>query len=95
MRAASHWRTLGTISFKYAYQVGQSGNVNVDFKRSPIGWRLEVSDEGQGLPEGFDIDQSSGFGMQVVKAFVRQLSANMTVSSRSGHTVFQIDGSLG
>jgi two-component sensor histidine kinase len=85
---------LVTNSFKYAYQVGQSGNVNVDFKRLVTGWRLEVSDEGQGLPEGFDIDQSTGFGMQVVNAFVRQLSASMTVSSRPGHTVFQIDGSL-
>jgi len=85
---------LVTNSFKYAYPAGQSGNVNVDFKRLSTGWQLKVSDEGQGLPEGFDIDQNTGFGMQVVKAFVRRVNAEMTVSSRPGQTVFQIEGSL-
>jgi two-component sensor histidine kinase len=85
---------LVTNSFKYAYPVGQRGNVNVEFKPLPTGWRVQVSDEGQGLPEGFDIDQSAGFGMQVAKALVRRLEAEITVSSRPGRTVFQIDGSL-
>ena len=84
---------LVTNSFKYAYPAGQRGNVNVDFRRLADGWRLEVSDQGNGLPEGFDIDQSPGFGMQVVKAFVRRLGATIKVSSRPGQTVFQIDGS--
>jgi two-component sensor histidine kinase len=82
---------LVTNSFKYAYPAGHSGSVNVGFRRSSTGWRLQVSDQGQGLPEGFDVDQSAGFGMQVVKAFVRRLSATMTVSSGPGQTVFQVD----
>lgn len=57
--------------------------------KAPSGWRLEVSDEGRGLPAGFDIDHSTGFGMQVVKAFVRRLNANMTVQTRPGYTMFQ------
>ena len=86
---------LVTNSFKYAYPSGQRGSVNVDFKEVPTGWRLEVSDQGQGLPAGFDVDQSTGFGMQVIKAFVRRLNAHMAVTSRPGHTVFQIESSLG
>jgi two-component sensor histidine kinase len=39
---------------------------------------------------GLDIDQSKGFGMQVVKAFMRRLNAKMAVSSRPGHTSFEI-----
>jgi len=85
---------LATNSFKYAYQAGQCGNVNIAFKKTASRWRLEVSDEGQGLPQGFDIDQNAGFGMQVVKAFVRRLNANMKSSSRPGYTVFQIEGGL-
>jgi two-component sensor histidine kinase len=81
---------LVTNSFKYAYRIGEQGNVAVDFKRAPYGWRLEVSDEGRGLPAGFDIDQSKGFGMQVVKAFVQRLNAKMSVSSRPGRTAFEI-----
>jgi two-component sensor histidine kinase len=81
---------LVTNSFKYAYAVGESGNIAVDFKQDSGGWCLQVSDEGRGLPEGFDIDQSKGFGLQVVKAFVRRLDAKMTVSSRDGRTEFEI-----
>jgi two-component sensor histidine kinase len=81
---------LVTNSFKYAYAAGECGNVGVDFRQAPGGWRLEVSDKGRGLPQGFDIDQSKGFGMQVVKAFVRRLNAKMTVSSRPGRTAFEI-----
>jgi two-component sensor histidine kinase len=84
---------LVTNSFKYAYAVGESGNIAVDFKQDSGGWCLQVSDEGRGLPEGFDIDQSKGFGLQVVKAFVRRLDAKMTVSSRDGRTEFEIRGS--
>jgi two-component sensor histidine kinase len=82
---------LVTNSFKYAYAAGENGNVAVDFKPTSSGWRLQVSDEGRGLPEGFDVDQSKGFGMQVVKAFVRRLDATLTVSSRPGRTAFEIN----
>jgi len=81
---------LVTNSFKYAYAVGERGNVTVDFKRAGSGWHLEVSDQGRGLPEGFDIDESKGFGMQVAKALVRRLNAKLAVSSRPGRTAFEI-----
>ncbi len=82
---------LVTNSFKHAYADGQHGIVAVDFKQTANGWCLEVSDEGQGLPAGLDIDRSKGVGMQVVKAFVRRLNATLDVSSRPGRTVFQIN----
>ncbi|WKA29024.1 sensor histidine kinase [Bradyrhizobium roseum] len=85
---------LVTNSFKYAYDVGQRGTVTIDLERTPAGWRLEVSDEGRGLPAGFDIDQSQGFGMKVIKAFVQRLNATIEVKSRPGHTAFRIEGGL-
>jgi two-component sensor histidine kinase len=84
---------LVTNSFKYAYAAGETGNIAVDFKQASDGWCLQVSDEGRGLPEGFDIDRSKGFGLQVVKAFVRRLDGKMTVLSRPGRTEFEIRGS--
>jgi two-component sensor histidine kinase len=77
---------LVTNTFKYAYPAGKRRSVYVDFKETRDGWRLVVSDEGRGLPEGCDIDQSRGFGMKVVKAFVSLLNAKLTVTSRSGFT---------
>jgi two-component sensor histidine kinase len=81
---------LVTNSFKYAYGAGERGSIAVDFKRISDGWRLQVLDEGRGLPADFDIDQSKGFGMQVVKAFVRRLNGTISVSSRPGRTAFEI-----
>ena len=86
---------LVTNSFKYAYDAGQRGTVTVDFRQKPGGWRLEVSDDGRGLPAGFDINRSQGFGMKVIKAFVQRLDATMTVESRPGHTAFRIESRLG
>ena len=86
---------LLTNSFKHAYADGQHGIVAVDFRQTPDGWCLEVSDEGRGLPAGFDIDQSKGVGMQVVKAFVRRLNAKLDISSRPGHTLFRINSVQG
>jgi two-component sensor histidine kinase len=52
------------------------------------GWRLKVSDQGRAAGQ-FDIDQSKGFGMRVLKAFVRRFNATMTLS-RPGHTAFEV-----
>jgi two-component sensor histidine kinase len=82
---------LVTNSFKHAYAGDERGIVAVDFKQSANGWCLEVADQGRGLPAGFDIDQSKGVGMQVVKAFVRRLNAKLSVASRPGSTTFRID----
>ena len=76
---------LVTNSFKYAYPVGEHGTS--PFLQNAGGWSLKVSDQGRGLPENC---RQKGFGMQVVKAFVRRLNATMTVSSRPGHTAFEI-----
>ena len=82
---------LVTNSFKYAYPAGEHGAVSVEFKITPSGWQLVVSDEGRGLPADFDVDGSTGFGMQVVKAFVRRINATMSFSSRPGLTAFQVN----
>ena len=76
---------------RYAY-VPDTGTAEVAYwQSSPGRLRVEVSDQGRGLPAGFDIDLSKGVGMQVVKAFVRRLNAKLSVSSRPGHTTFRID----
>jgi len=79
-----------TNSFKHAYTGDARGAVAVDFRETADGWYLEVSDQGRGLPAGFDVDRSKGVGMNVVRAFVRRLDAKLEVSSRPGQTTFRI-----
>ena len=45
--------------------------------------RLEVCDDGAGLPEGFDLDESQSLGLSIVRDLVRsQLEGNITMRNR-------------
>ena len=41
------------------------------------GYALSISDDGQGLPEGFDPSKSKGLGMQIVMALVKQIDGQL------------------
>jgi two-component sensor histidine kinase len=51
---------------------------------------ISVLDTGKGLPEGFDIEQSRGFGMTIIVAFLKQLSATVSIRNLSPGTEFLI-----
>ena len=45
--------------------------------------RLEVCDDGAGLPEGFDLDESQSLGLSIVRDLVRsQLDGTITMRNR-------------
>jgi two-component sensor histidine kinase len=69
---------------------GESAPARVDlvFMPGPDRLRVEVRDNGQGLPPGFDIDTSGSLGLAIVRDLVRsQLSGTMEMSSGSGTVV--------
>ena len=74
---------LVTNAYKYAYPAGREGEVRVHGRR--IGadlYRVEVSDDGQGLPHDFDMSRPAGsLGMRVISSLVKQLDARLTVDS--------------
>ncbi len=47
---------------------------------------LQVSDDGVGLPEGFDRSNSAGFGFQIINLLVEQLDAVLDVDRNDGTT---------
>jgi PAS domain S-box-containing protein len=51
---------------------------------------LSVTDSGKGLPEGFDIENNDGLGMQLVDTLSKQLSGELKYQSDSGGTTFSI-----
>lgn len=48
----------------------QGGRIDVDMSREGERVLMVVADDGVGLPESFDIEGSSGLGLQIVKALV-------------------------
>ena len=72
---------LVTNAVKYAYP-DRADAIQVSARE--IGGRLqvEVSDQGIGLPEGFDIDQpSKSLGLRLINGLLRQLNGQLKIAS--------------
>jgi two-component sensor histidine kinase len=83
---------LATNAVKYAFPDRREGWVAIRFQpRTEGGWRLEVADNGVGLPEGKMPANGTGLGMMVLQAQVRQLDAAIDIDSGAGGTCFTID----
>jgi len=71
---------LVTNAVKYAYVDGP-GLIKVDARKINGQLLVEISDEGSGLPEGFDINQPrKSLGFRVINGLVRQLMGELKVS---------------
>ncbi|WP_395677662.1 sensor histidine kinase [Inquilinus sp.] len=83
---------LVTNAVKYAFPDRREGKVWIRFQpRAEGGWRLEIADNGAGLPEGKMPANGSGLGMMVLQAQVRQLDAAIDIDSGPGGSRFTID----
>lgn len=70
---------LVTNAVKYAYPEGK-GTIEVSAHEIKGRLHVEVSDQGVGLPEGFDIEHSrKSLGFKVINGLVRQLQGRITV----------------
>jgi two-component sensor histidine kinase/PAS domain-containing protein len=84
---------LLTNSCKYGYPDQRIGTISIKLGRSdghPDKYRLCVTDDGIGLPEGFSVEQESSLGMFIVRILVEQLNAQLTIVNKKG-TSFTID----
>lgn len=69
-----------TNAVKYAFRDRAGGRVEVTLRQGPEGARIEVADDGVGLPEGFDPARSGGLGMKIVTALVRQVRGELELA---------------
>jgi two-component sensor histidine kinase len=79
---------LVTNAIKYAFPEGgdgEKGEVAVRFRESQDGhYILEVTDNGIGLPEGFDLDSANSLGLKLVHALVGQLGGEISRGKAPG-----------
>jgi PAS domain S-box-containing protein len=72
---------------KHALAGRQDGRLSVRLIEAEEGLRLEVTDNGPGLPDGFEPDRDASVGLQVVRTLVeRDLSGKLTLSGGKGLT---------
>jgi two-component sensor histidine kinase len=66
-------------SFKHAHPTGVPGAVCIRCRRSgkKNGFVVEISDDGIGLPEGFDPHSTKSLGASVIRSLASQLNASL------------------
>lgn len=71
-------------ALKHAYPEGAAGTVRVRLRCQGDTVRIEVSDDGPGLPAGFDDERDGGLGMELIATLTGQLDGRMARESRNG-----------
>jgi len=80
---------LITNALKHAFPMGRRGHISVTLHQEGSRAVLSVSDDGVGLPEGFDLSQTNGMGTELLQMLTGQLKGSMSCES-FGHTVFRV-----
>ena len=74
-----------TNSFKYAFNSEEKAEINITIKRlEGDNISLIISDNGKGLPDDFEISDSSGLGLQLVSALTEQIEGTLEIKSEQG-----------
>lgn len=76
---------LVSNSLKYAFPAGNSGRIKVEMREEGLHRiRLEVSDDGIGLPAGVGLAGTKSLGLRLVHTLADQLGASVEVVSDGG-----------
>lgn len=73
-------------SFKHAFPGGRKGKVKVSLQKlePPRSLRLEISDNGVGLPDNLKPEESQTFGLQLVALLKEQIEASLEIDRSEG-----------
>jgi PAS domain S-box-containing protein len=75
---------LITNSVKYAFANLKEGYIHIKLYKDKQDTILKYSDNGVGLPEGFDVNTPDTLGFKIVSALVVQLKGTMSYESKNG-----------
>ncbi|MBN2378486.1 tetratricopeptide repeat protein [candidate division WOR-3 bacterium] len=76
-------------SLQHAFPEGKKGRISIDLKEDKENYLLTLVDNGIGLPQDFDIDNSKSLGLRLVKMLVDQLQGDLNFTGKKG-TEFNI-----
>jgi PAS domain S-box-containing protein len=79
---------LVSNALKHAFPSARTGRVTVQLDHSPNGWyALGISDDGVGLPPGFEPGRADTLGLQLVADLTEQLNGTLALSRDGGTAV--------
>ena len=74
-------------SLKYAFKGKDTGDIWVVMRKNDNELLLQVRDNGIGLPPGFDPDNTTSFGYEIIRAFSQKMKARMNIDGSTGTDV--------
>jgi PAS domain S-box-containing protein len=75
---------LITNKIKYAFINKDAGIIKISLKNVKNHVTLTIQDNGNELPGGFDIEQTKGFGLMLVKMLSQQLGGSFAIEKHKG-----------
>ncbi len=75
---------LITNSVKYAFAGRDTGLIEITLKENQQEFLFTFKDDGIGFPQGFNLIQSKGFGMQLIQLMTAQIGGKLSVLPHSG-----------
>jgi len=78
---------LFTNALKYAYQPGQAGRIGIILAGGGDGAELRISDDGPGLPPGFDLKSVKSLGLRIVDLLADEIDGTLSFRNEGGTTV--------
>jgi len=73
-------------SLMHAFTEEEEGSITVRIGEAEEGYRIVISDDGRGMPEGFDIEHSETLGFRLVTALMNQLRGTFGYEGEGGST---------
>ena len=77
-------------SLKYAFPEERKGKIEIHLEEREKKYFLRVSDDGIGLPKGYDPQKQKSLGMKLIRIFTEQLEGKLEFSSKLG-TKYQLE----
>lgn len=74
-------------SLKYAFEGRKEGKIDLYIGKSEEGLKVEIADDGVGLPGDFNFHESKSMGYKLIRAFVKKMKAKFEIVSEQGTRV--------
>ncbi len=81
---------LLTNAVKYAFKDCAQNQIALTVSADEQEFQISISDNGVGIPAGFDIVGANGFGLRIVDSLVKQLSGSLSLIPQDRGTGFMI-----
>ena len=81
---------LITNAFKHAFVRGKPGKLMISLKKQNGEYHLEVSDNGPGLPDDFEVKKTKSLGITLIRSLSVQLKSDLKVHTDEKGATFRL-----